>query len=373
MYMVSVSDIGWGRYRQYEGPYYKGKFGYVLPASPSEADRQIAVITATEGGHYDAWNGYDVCGWTSGLIQWCEGRGQYSVSDMLGAVCEHDEDLIKTVDDLAAEFGLKFEKNEKSRYRFKFKDSRGEVDSLEEQNQLFYQTGNGTQGSWTSETSLYAKRWAAAISTVWENSEAQCIQNEYTTKRLGGFLLPYAKSVFGSKPSTELARGLYAAYLSFAANNPTWANNSLQKAIAQNQDIPTWTIDWVIAILREMTFGPTVAIYPHRYESIRPVLERLYNLNLPDMADELWRWSYRTGIPTGITTVRLQRALIALGYDLGPAKDDGKYGKKTTEAVLTLEQTSGIVPTANQDGQVDQYTWPALVKALEAKGLTMPA
>ena len=371
--MVDVSSIGWGEYRQYCGPYYKGKFGYVLPSNPSEADRQIAVVTATEGGHYDAWNGYDVCGWTSGLIQWCEGRGQYSVSDMLGAVCDYDEDLIQGVDDLAKEYGLIFKRNEKNRFRFFFTDQRGEVDSIAEQNQLFYVTGDGTQGSWTSQTAIYAKRWAAAISTVWENQEARRIQNEYTANRLSGFLLPYAKSVFGSKPNTELARGLYAAYLSFAANNPTWANRSLQTAITQNAHVPAWTPDWANIILCEMTFGPKVAIYPHRYDSIRPVLENLYNMNLPDMSDELMRWTYRTGIPAGITTPQLQRALIALGYDLGPAKDDGVYGKKTTEAVLTLERLSGVVPTEEQNGLVDQYTWLALQKALEAKGLSMPA
>jgi hypothetical protein len=370
--MVAVSEIGWGKYRQFEGPYYKGKFGYVLPSSPNEADRQLAVITATEGGHYDAWNGYDICGWTSGLIQWCE-RNQYSVSDMLGAVCEYDEDIIKGVDDLGAEFGLKFEKNEKARYRFKFKDGRGEVDSLVEQNQLFYIHGDGTQGSWTPETSLYGKRWAAAISTVWENAEARRIQNEYTAKRLGGFMLPFAKSVFGAMPSTDLALGLMAAYLSFAANNPTWANKSLQTAVTQNPHISAWSSDWAVAILREMTFGPGVAIYPHRYEAIRPVLENLYGMNLPDMSADLQAWTERTGIPAGITTARLQRALLALGYDLGPAKDDGKYGKKTTEAVLTLEQTSGIVPLSAQDGQVDQFTWPALQAALASKGLSMPA
>lgn len=370
--MVAASDIGWGKYRQYEGPFYRGKFGYVLPASPSEADRQLAVITATEGGHYDAWNGYDVCGWTSGLIQWCE-RNQYSVSDMLGAVCEHDEDLIQGVDELGAEFGLKFEKNEKARYRFKFKDGRGEVDSLVEQNQLFYQTGDGTQGSWTSTTSLYAKRWAAVISTVWENAEARRIQNDYTAKRLGGFMLAFAKSVFSSMPDTDLARGLMAAYLSFAANNPTWANNSLRTAVTCNPHIPAWSSDWAVAILREMTFGPGVAIYPHRYEAIRPVLENLYGMNLPDMSVDLQAWTERTGIPAGITTARLQRALLALGYDLGPAKDDGKYGKKTIDAVLTLEQTSGIVPLLAQDGQVDAFTWPALQAALSSKGLSMPA
>lgn len=370
--MVAANEIGWGSYRQYSGPFYRGKFGYVLPDNPRPEDMQMAVITATEGGHFDAWNGYDVCGWTSGLIQWCE-RNQYSVSDMLGEVAKFDRGLLFSMNQEMGHERLEFKPNAKGRYRFFFSDGRGEVDSQAEQQALFYAGGDGTQGSWNSVTSMRAKAWAAAISTVWETKEAQLIQVEYTTKRLSGFLLPFAKSVFSSMPSTDVARGLYAAYLSFAANNPTWANKSLQTAVTQNPHIPAWSMDWALLILREMTFGPGVAIYPHRYDSIRPVLEQLYGMSLPDFASDLKAWEERTGIPAGITTARLQRALLLLGFDLGPARDDGKYGKKTTEAVLTLEQLSGIVPVQRQDGQVDQFTWPALQKALADKGLSMPA
>ena len=110
----------------------------------------------------------------------------------------------------------------------------------------------------------------------------------------------------------------------------------------------------------------------HRH--CRPVLERLYNMQLPDFSSELQAWSASTGIPADLTTARLQRGLLALGFDLGPYKDDGKYGKKTTEAVLTLEQQSGgLVPLANQDGVVDVWTYPVLVAALQAKGLSLPA
>ncbi len=372
--MVAVNEIGWGSYRQFSGPFYRGKYGYRLPDSPTPEEMQMAVITATEGGHYDAWNGYDVCGWTSGLIQWCEGRGQYSVSDMLGEVAKVDRGLLFSLNQEMGHEQLEFKPNAKGRYRFFFSDSRGEVDSQAEQQALFYAGGDGTQGSWNTVTSLRAKAWAAAISTVWENDKAQRVQVEYTTKRLAGFLLPFAKSVFTTKPDTDLANGMYAAYLSFAANNPTWANKSLMTAVTQNvKTLTPWTLDWAIAILKEMTFGPGVAIYPHRYNAIRPVLEKLYGMNLPDFADELNKWSYRTGIPEGITTVRLQRALISLGYDLGPKGADGVYGKKTTEAVLTLEQLSKQVPVEHQDGQVDQYTWPALQEELSRFGLSMPA
>lgn len=367
--MVIEAEIGWGSYKTFEGPYYKGKCSYILPGSPSEDEKVMAVITATEGGKFDAFNGYDSCGWTSGVIQWIE-KGQYSISDMLGATADKGQSLINSVIAMAAANGVSFKKNVKGRYRFFFSDARGEIDTYDEQKQLFYIHGDGTKGSWDDSTKAYGRRWAAAISSVWENPIAQNVQIIYTASRLNGFMLPYAKNLFATMPKTSLAAGLRAAFLSFAANNPTWANNALKAGVDKSKAI-TWSLDWVIDILKSLTFTPQVAIYPHRYDCIRPVLEKLYGLQLPDFAKELQNWSVQTGIPVGIDTRTLQRSLIALGYDLGPAADDGVYGEKTKDAVMSLEQTSGTVPKENQDGMVDVYTFPALMAAMEAKGLPL--
>lgn len=368
--MVTAKEIGWGSYRQYEGPFYRGKCSYVLPASPTEEEKIMAVITATEGGHYDAWNGYDVCGWTSGLIQWCE-RGQYSVSDMLGAVDLSDSNALDALRAYGEQFGVRFGRSNlegKFAHRFFFfRDGEGVVDTQAEQQRLFYQHGDGTKGSWSDATKNYAKGWAAVISSVWESPAAQAVQVDYTVKRLGGFMLGSAKRLFASAPDTPVAAAARAAYLSFAANNPSWADKSL--AVASRTSHAVWSLEWFIALLKAMTFSPKIAIYPARYNAIRPVLERIYKVELPDFAAELEHWVESTGMPATIDTKKLQYALKSLGYDLGPAGVDGVYGKKTREAVLTLEQLSGIVPEENQDGLVDVYTWPALQNALKSKGL----
>ena len=57
--MSVIADIGWGRYRQYEGPFYRGEHRFVLPEDHQRHDRILAVTTATEGGRYDAINMYD--------------------------------------------------------------------------------------------------------------------------------------------------------------------------------------------------------------------------------------------------------------------------------------------------------------------------
>lgn len=367
--MVDAASIGWGSYQNYEGPWHKGKCAYVLPGSPSEDEKVMAVITATEGGKFDAFNGYDSCGWTSGIIQWIE-KGQYSISDMMGEVVV-EVGIAGAVKDFllqANSSGYNFTKKPNGKYRFF--SMQGEVDTYEEQKKLFYIDGDGTKGTWDSVTKKYARQWAAVISTVWESPVAQKVQLEFTAKRLGWFMQPYAKDVFATAPDTDLARGVRAAYLSFAANNPTWANKALRVGVNGTSAAP-WSMDWAIAVLKSLTFSPQVAIYPHRYDCIRPVLEQVYGLQLPDFSKELRAWSAKTGIPVGLDTRTLQRALISLGYDLGPAADDGKYGDKTKTAVLALEQTSGMVPLEVQDGMVDVHTFPALCAALEAKNLPL--
>lgn len=368
--MVSAASIGWGSYQNYEGPWYKGKCPYILPGSPSEDEKVMAVITATEGGKYDAFNGYDSCGWTSGIIQWIE-KGQYSISDMMGEVILQKEELAEPFVRMAGSSGYSFFRKSNGKFRFSYRGV-GEVDSYEEQKRLFYLIGDGTRGSWNESTKQYARQWAAAISTVWESPEAQKIQLEFTAKRLTWFMQTYSQMVFKAMPDTDLARGVRAAYLSFAANNPTWADKALKAGTANAVAAP-WTMDWAVAILKSLTFTPQVAIYPHRYDCIRPVLELVYGLQLPDFSAELKAWSLSTKIPAGLTTKDLQQALMSLGYDLGPAGADGKYGAKTKAAVLSLEQTSGMVPKTAQDGMVDAHTFPALCAALESKGLPLPA
>lgn len=359
--MATAEEIGWGKYREFEGPFYRGKHGFITPASPSAEDRILAVITATEGGHWDAYNGYDRCVCTSGLIQWCE-AGQYSVSDMLGLVAQRNPKALEPVTSLIKGLGIEFRANSKGQWRFWFRDARGEVNVQQEQQQLFLLNSNGKKGTWDESSKAYAKVWAAAISSVWERPEAQALQCEYTVKRLGGFLLPYAKEFFRMTPATDVGHAFKAMYLSFAANNPTWASRHLEIANKGMKANSYWTLEWLIAVAKEMTFGPKVAIYPHRYAAIRPVLERLYSIDLPDLSSDLQKWSPEMRAFAGV--YELQQALLSLGHDLGPKGADGVFGGKTKDALLTFQQLSKFAEEG-QTGMPDEPTVIALSKAVE--------
>jgi len=61
---------------------------------------------------------------------------------------------------------------------------------------------------------------------------------------------------------------------------------------------------------------------------------------------------------------RLQRDLVALGYDVGPKGPDGDFGPKTKQAVIAFQQAQGLSP----DGEVGPKTAAALAQALAAAG-----
>ncbi len=271
--MVKESDIKWSKYSIYEGPFFHGTAGYKLPANPDKSDLIMRVITATEGGRWNAINMYDRCILTVGLIQWCEG-GQYSVSDMLAVT------LARNVSDVAKlpmrllmeENGIEFRRNARGRQRFHFADERGEVDRTEEQQQLFLLHSDGKQGSWDDASKAYAKRWAAAFATLYEDTEAIKAQRDYTVPRLMGFALPYARDWLDRAPNSDLGAAFVCAFLSFAANNPKHANNHLKLAVEASKVTP-YSLNWLVDVLRQLTFGPKISIYPKRYDAIRPVLE----------------------------------------------------------------------------------------------------
>src|SRR5690606_3850260 len=53
---VSESEIRWGSYDVYEGPFFRGAVPFVMPANPCLEDQILATITAAEGGHWNAIN-----------------------------------------------------------------------------------------------------------------------------------------------------------------------------------------------------------------------------------------------------------------------------------------------------------------------------
>ncbi len=363
--MAKPDEIKWSSYQNFEGPFFLGKSKFVMPEQPTFNDKILAVITATEGGSWNAINMYDRCICTVGLIQWCEG-GQFSVSDMLGKLVEDDVGHFNGLMGMMNVLGLDFKKNTKGRWRFHFRDQRGEVDRTIEQQQMFLMNSSGHKGTWDDRSREYAKNWAAALSTLYESPVAIQSQRDYTVPRLYGFALSTAQALFKMPEAkgTPVGQAFICAYLSFAANNPARADRSLQEALKTWEPSrgPMWSPRWLNHVMERLTFASGVTIYPHRYNAIRPVLERLFGLDLPDHAQQL------AGGPELLTPVQIQDLLVhKLHYDLGksgPKGDgvDGQWGKKSTTALADFERRKGL----DGDGLPDAKTNDALLRLRDA-------
>jgi hypothetical protein len=355
--MTTASDVTWGSYQGREGPMFRGTRRFQLPSPATEEQRLVAVFTSVESGRADALNFYDKCLVSSGYIQLCESPW-FGTSSLLGAIAERDPDLLDPLKPALEASGAEFRKTTRGKWRFHFLDPRGEVDTAAEQQQLFLLNSTGLKGSWDEASKTHAKGWVAALANVLAQDEADKVQMAYVATRMKGFATaPARKILFDDTPSTGWAGAARAIFLSFAGNLPGVAAQQLEAAVNEKPG-PKWTKDWTIHLARRLTFGPNIAIYPARYNAIRPVVERLYGVDLPDFAGELKAWTADMGmdpgttwgdvldekVPTFTTVKEVQQLLVDLGYDLGPAGADGKFGAKTRAALMTFQGLNGLTP-----------------------------
>lgn len=353
--MTKPEDIGWGSYKQYEGAIFRGTRKYQMPKFPSENAVILGVVTATEGGCGDAINAYDRCIISVGYIQLCE-AAYHLTSGLLGALATKNPALLDPLQPALDASNAVFRKNAAGKWRFAFKGANGslnEVDTADEQKRLFLLNSNGLKGTWDAPSKAHVKLWAASMANTLAQPEADAVQIDYVANRLHSFAMPYAKRVLFDepRPSDGWVGVVRAAYLSFAANLPAVASEQLKIAIESSKSRP-WSKGWTIDILRQLTFGPNIAIYPHRYEAIRPVLERCYSVDLPDFSKDLKAWKAtmdeegkpKPKEPTFMKVQEVQQLLLDLGYDLGPSGADGRMGSKTKDALMTFQGLNGLNP-----------------------------
>lgn len=351
--VTKVSDVGWGSYKSYSGPFFRGqrKFDFSrVNQGSDDSTKWMCVLAATESGSYDAVNMYDSCIMTLGMIQFCDAR-MFGTCNLLAACERKVPGIIAPVNSYAAQVGYRFDVA-----AGRFYTTQGQlVETVDQQRKLYLRDSDGS--TWPSEeTRLYAKGWAAAMANVWDTQEARDAQTVYTGGRLPSFAMASVRDTLFKGPTNKWIDTARAAYISFAANNPEQAWKQYTTIGAPSGDPQTW----LVKLLRQLTFGPGFGIYPTRYNAIRPQLERLYDVDLPDTAS-LLQASGPSVAPQPSrhwTVVEVQNALLGAGYDLGPYGADGVMGAKTTAALKAFQQSKGLVA----DGILGPKTEAALDK-----------
>jgi hypothetical protein len=342
---ITIDQVRWGSYKEYEGPWFHGVHGFKMPDVPDEADRYMAIITAAEGGHYDSINMYDRGIVSVGIIQYIE-AGSFNVSNMLGHViekCGSNAVMIplKPALDLC---NATFKKNALGLWRFHFNDARGEVNTSEKSKELFLGCSGlkqpvPPQKPWTPETKERAKLWTVCMANVWSSPMTQRAQHTFIRPRLPGFVMADAKAiVFDKQPSSPWVDALRAAFMSFAINLPLAANNQAKIASATLKS-PKWSEAWCIGMLKQLTFGPNITIYATRYNNIRPLMEKLWGISLPKTAKDLLMWREPIAAPTS--------DLIVISTPAVSSSIDVKSDSKTPDVNISIPPvTDNIVHMA---------------------------
>ena len=339
--VVTSADVKWSSFSTYEGPVFGGRQAYVLPLNPTENDRIMAVVTAAEGGHYDAVNMYDAGIVSVGLIQWINAK-QHSVDAMLGRViddCGADKVLgpLKPVLDAS---GATFKKTPLGAWRFH--DASGTPVESNTQQRALFMKGCGPKGSWSPQAKEHAKAWAAAFANIWADAGARKAQVDYTVPKLRSFLLTdVQKALYDSDDNTGWCGAIRAAMVSFAVNLPA-LTASLYRAFAAATKLTKWSTDWCIALLQHVTLQSNHQHWLLRYNSIRPVLERLWGVSLPRTTRELRSWQ-----PAGVEVPATPPAPLPPAPALPPSVEEVKEPVKPptpAEPPRPEPQPTPIVP-----------------------------
>lgn len=361
--MVALADVRWGKYMGYQGPWHPGRFKYVLPANPTEADRRIAVITATEGGTLDAINRYDKCIDTQGVIQWCNRAPQHSVDKLYALVARKLPAAVDQYNAALDSIGYKFDVA--SGLHVRNRDA-ALVNTPALQCELYFdRPDNAAHSPWTEAQQHRAKQFVVWSLKFWESPEARAVQVEYTAARLESFFLyKFSAELFHMVDDSDIGRAFQAVLLSFAASNPLLTCRSSEAAYREAVGhLQPWSLEWLAHFCYYWVFHANIAIYPGRYAKLVPVIQQLYGVQLPVLADLSPSTSSEFA-----SAEEVQAGLIQLGYDLGPAGVDGVFGKKSQRALRRLEEE--YAPQRHADGIPDVETVALLHRVLEARGVS---
>lgn len=345
-----MQDFTWGKYGGYAGWMFRGTAGALdANASSSSGLKVMAVITATEGGRADAFNGYDRAVYSLGYIQLA--GATHAASALLSDIVKVCPGESKELLDLLASRGVQLSAGKL------LHDGR----PLDSSNmaQLLYGC-DGRDGSWTDASKAQAKQTASAMCNLLALPTPVEVQRKHVLNKLLTFVMPDVRPQIypsGLTTSSGWVGAVQAAFLSFSANLPLVAANQYKAALPEmGQALPA-TKEQAIPLLRALTFGPKIAIYPARYNAIRPVIERLYGVDMPDFAEDLASWSEHIPYTDSPPTVKeIQDKLIELGYNLGVNGADGVLSPATVKAVRAFQTMNKL----QVDGIVGPKTWACL-------------
>jgi hypothetical protein len=281
--MVTVSQIGWSRYHDREGPFFGGTIKVpITNRTDSFADRVLSLTAAAEGGHFNSINMYDSGLVSVGAIQFID-AGSLNVCNMLGAVVESCG-LDKVLDSFRPALNVSnatFFRTSDNKWRFSVDGVTVNTNAL--QKKLYFGDERGNLvGSYDSTKRQHAKIWAACFASVWEVPGAVQAQVNFTLPKLiNDFVWGQLKTDLftGDQPENGWCGALRALLLAFAVNAPA----IVVKRYAMHRDNPEpfGTPKWCLNVMRGIVIGAGIDVWPARWIAKRNLVERMFGVKLP--------------------------------------------------------------------------------------------
>lgn len=366
--IVRTAQIKFGSYKHREGPYFWGQSKIAPFKNPTPGQILLETVMATEsqGGKPAAVNLYDTCDVTLGLPQLCEAAGLLATK-LLGVLHEAAPEAFAPLHAHLASIGGSFRK-ENGVWRF-FNAQGQVVDTYAERQAFFYGGASGVKGTWKPKQKDFAIAWAAVLATCLDDERTFDAHTRYAANSLLSFVMPETAAILFPKGAQSVSnRGwkgaMQAIFVSFSANLPLNAHRNFQ-AFLKEQGHLRYDESFTIGMAQRLAFADGIGIYARRWDDIRRVVEQRYRVNLPDFASDLRAYGLEPGqavAPDSLMTLEgVQRALLQLGYDVGPAGADGIWGRDTKGAIEDFQRDQGLVV----DAAVGPKTRAALEKSLE--------
>ncbi len=342
--------IKWGSYREFEGPYHFGNKRFLLNEKSDLLEKLIFITSATEGGTFNAVNMYDSCILTLGMIQYCEKVGL--VTRMLGGCAsinfEKTNNFLKklpiplTINDIGNKWVLK--------------DDDGKlINTPNEMRRVYFNNSSGLKDGWSQSQKDFSIEVCKVFSEILSDDDMITGQLNFTKTRLLSFISPKSRVIIFNNMSDNGWEGaLKALFTSYSMNLPAVADRMLQKTMSENKWDKMSDKEKFMELSYNMIFNSNVDIWPHRYEKIKPHLEKIFSIEVPDIGDISSSFKNNK-----LSTIEgIQNFLIKKGYDLGPAGADGVMGNKTKEAIKAFQILNRLVP----DGIVGPKTKEIMMK-----------
>ena len=271
--------------------------------------RKVFCVTsaaeAPDGGSYSAINMYDSGGVSVGAIQ-CTEFGSFKVTNMIGRVAERCglDHVLGCLEPLRRLIEVDFKKNSNQQWRF-YLDGQ-EVNTTSKQKLLFYgDTFGNEKGTFTDKKKELAKTWAACLASLWEHPEAVLAQIDYTIpllEREFTYGLLKVDLFTDVNLSEEGWLGATRAILvSFAVNSP----NTVSKRYASSRinQYSIGTREWCLTVLKSVVYNG-LNVWPKRWESIRPVVSRMFGIDIGPYSDLAKKVEIRPQLPESVEAIR---------------------------------------------------------------------